>query len=91
MTKVPKLVYDFSKLSGRIVEKYGKQAAFAVALGISERSLSLKLNNERYFKPNEISRAIELLDLLPTDIPDYFFTVVVQENKLSEGATDEVD
>lgn len=86
MTKVPKLVYDYSKLCGRIVEKFGKQAAFAAALGLSERSLSLKLNNERYFKPNEISKAIELLGLLLTDIPEYFFTVDVQETKLLRDA-----
>lgn len=85
MTNTPKLSYDFSKLLGKIVEKYGKQEAFAPALGISSRSLSLKVNNERYFKPNEISKAVELLELKPSDIPSYFFTVKVQENVLSGG------
>ena len=86
MTKTPTLVYDYSKLIGRIRDMFGKQEAFAKALGISPRSLSLKLNNERYFKPNEISRAVELLSLLLTDIPEYFFTVKVQETGLLEGA-----
>lgn len=72
--------YDFSKLRGKIVEVFGKQEAFARALGISERSLSLKLNNERYFKPPEISKAIALLGLDAIDIPKYFFTAKVQEN-----------
>ena len=67
--------YDFRKLRGKIVEVFGKQEAFAKALGLSQRSLSLKLNNERYFKPYEISKAIELLGLNLTDIPEYFFTV----------------
>ena len=75
--------YDFSKLRGKIVEVYGKQEAFAKAVGLSARSLSLKLNNERYFKPNEISKAIGLLGLSLSDIPDYFFTPEVQENKLT--------
>ena len=65
--------YDFSKLRDRIIKMFGKQEAFAKSLGMSPRSLSLKLNNERYFKPPEISRAIELLDLSPSDIPAYFF------------------
>lgn len=81
-----KLVYDFSKLIGRIRDKFGKQEAFARALGTSERSLSLKLNGERYFKPDEISRSIDLLDLSLVDIPEYFFTVKVQDSKLSGGA-----
>ena len=78
--------YDFRKLRDKIVEIFGKQEAFAHALGISTRSLSLKLNNERYFKPNEISKAIELLGLAMTDIPAYFFAVEVQENKLPADA-----
>lgn len=75
--------YDFRKLRGKITEVYGKQEAFARAIDLSTHSLSLKLNNVRYFKPNEISKAIELLGLTLLDIPDYFFTPEVQENKLS--------
>lgn len=72
--------YDFKKLRGKIVEVFGKQEAFAKAMGLSERSLSLKLNCERYFKPPEISKAVELLGLSLADIPEYFFTAKVQEN-----------
>lgn len=76
--------YDFHKLRGKITEVFGKQEAFARALGLSTHSLSLKLNNVRYFKPTEISKAIELLGLSLMDIPEYFFTPEVQENKLSD-------
>ena len=72
--------YDFSKLRGRIVEVFGKQESFAKAMGLSERSLSLKLKSERYFKPPEISKAIKLLGLDAINIPEYFFTLKVQEN-----------
>lgn len=71
--------YDFRKLRGKIIEVFGKQEAFARAMGLSARSVSLKLNNERYFKPIEISKAIGLLDLSLSDIPEYFFTPEVQE------------
>ena len=67
--------YDFSELRKKIIEVFGKQEVFAKALGMSSRSLSLKLNNERYFKTPEISKAIELLGLTSADIPVYFFTV----------------
>ncbi|HEM4065861.1 TPA: DUF739 family protein [Streptococcus suis] len=70
---------DFSKLSGRIVEKFGTQYNFATAIGLSERSLSLKLNNKVGWKDEEMEKAIELLDLDIAEIPSYFFTYNVQE------------
>lgn len=70
---------DFSKLSGRIVEKFGTQYKFATAIGLSERSISLKLNNKVGWKDEEIEKAIELLDLDVSEIPTYFFTYNVQE------------
>lgn len=38
--------YNYPKLLGRIVEKYGTQYNFSIAMGMSERSLFLKLNNK---------------------------------------------
>ena len=69
---------DFSKLSGKIVEKYGTQDNFAIALGLSERSFSLKLNNKVGWRDEEMERAIDLLNLDLNDIPAYFFTNLVQ-------------
>ena len=69
---------DFSKLSGKIVEKYGTQYNFSIALGLSERSLSLKLNNKVGWRDEEMERAIELLDLDLNDIQAYFFANSVQ-------------
>ena len=69
---------DFSKLSGKIVAKYGTQYNFAIALGLSERSLSLKLNDKVGWRAEEMERAIDLLDLDLNDIPAYFFTNIVQ-------------
>lgn len=64
---------DFSKLNGRIVEKFGTQYNFAIALGVSERTLSLKLNDKVDWKASEIMRAVKLLELKEADIPLYFF------------------
>ena len=38
------MAFDYSKLKGKIVEKFQTQQAFAKAMELSERSLSLKLN-----------------------------------------------
>lgn len=69
---------DFSKLSGKIVEKFGTQYNFAIAMGLSERSLSLKLNNKVGWKADEMEKAINLLNLSINDIPLYFFAPNVQ-------------
>ena len=70
---------DYSKLLGKITEKFGTQAEFASALGISERSVSLKLNNKNLLKDSEIAKAIEVLDIDPENIPAYFLEYKVQQ------------
>ena len=67
--------YDYSKLLGRIVEKVGTQSTFAEKMGLSERSISLKLNGKVGWKQNEISKACEVLDISDNDIPAYFFAL----------------
>lgn len=72
------MAYNYSKLLGRITEKFGTQAKFSSAMGMSERSLSLKLNCKTAFKQPEISKACSLLEIGDSDIPAYFFTLDVQ-------------
>lgn len=69
---------DFSKLRGRITEKFGTEIRFATAIGMSARTLSTKLNGLREFKPSEIMKALEKLELTVDDIGPYFFTLKVQ-------------
>lgn len=70
--------FNYSKLKGKIIEKYGTQAAFARGMGISERTLSLKLNNKIYFKQDEITKASSLLNFNSEEICEYFFNRQVQ-------------
>lgn len=70
--------YNYSKLKGRIVEKFGSQQKFAEALGLSERTLSLKMTNKVFWKQSEITEATRLLDIEEVLISDYFFTQNVQ-------------
>lgn len=69
---------DYSRLRGRITERCETQAEFAKRMGLSERSISLKLNGKRMFNQKEIDRAIDVLGLTLSDIPDYFFDAKVK-------------
>lgn len=66
-------IFDYSKLRGRIKEKFNTQDNFASALGIGRVSLSQRLNNQIEFDDREIFKAIRLLELTDDDIPEYFF------------------
>lgn len=72
------MAFDYSKLRGRIIEKYGSQSAFARAMGWSERTLSLKMNNLRAWTQKDIMKAADLLDIPENEIQDYFFKQKVQ-------------
>lgn len=72
------VIYDYSKLNGRIVEICGTQANYAKAINLSERSVSLKLNNLRAFNQQEITASINVLKLEPQNISEYFFNFKVQ-------------
>ena len=67
------MTIDYSKLKGRIKEKYGSQQDFAKAIGLSEKIISDKLNNKSYWKQSDIDAATELLGIKKEDIGIYFF------------------
>lgn len=68
------MAFDFSKLRGRIIEKYGSQAAFAKKMGISNNTFSLKMNNKVRFTTNDIALISDILDIAESSIGEYFFT-----------------
>ena len=72
------MAYDYSKLNGKIVEVCGTQAVFAEKMGLSERTISLKLNNKVPWKQPEITKACEILGIPESKIQVYFFTIEVQ-------------
>lgn len=71
--------YNYSKLLGKIVERVGTQAAFAEKMGLSERSISLKLNGKVAWKQTEIAKACEVLGIRLNEIDKYFFCLVSSE------------
>ncbi len=64
---------DNQNLKNRIKEIYGNQINFAKEMGLSERSISLKLTGTRQWTQSEIYRAKELLKIEDKDIAKYFF------------------
>ena len=68
--------FDFSKLRGRIVERYGTCEKFAEALGKSKTWVSARLNNVVPWGADEIHAVIvpDVLDIPTGEIPAYFFT-----------------
>ena len=72
------MAFDYNKLRGRIVEKYGSQIEFSKAMDWSERTLSKKMNGKIPWKQTDICTAIKLLGLSEDDIQEYFFSIKVQ-------------
>lgn len=70
--------FNYSKLRGRIVEKCGTQQEFAKTMGMSERTVSLKMQGKIPWKQTDIMKALDVLDLDASDVQDYFFAVEVQ-------------
>lgn len=80
-----KISFDYSKLAGRIKEKFWTQKAFADALGVTETTLSNKITGIYYFTQEEIEKSCKLLDIAPADVFGYFFTVRVEKPKIEKG------
>ena len=81
-----KVVYDYSKLRGRIKEYFDTIDNFAEKMGISSTALINKLCNRSPFKQQEITLACTLLEIPDEQIHIYFFTLKVDkistENKI---------
>ena len=66
------MAYDYSKLEGKIIEKFGTRESFAKESGITAKSIYDKLNNKTIWKQPEISKAMDLLSIPGEDIELYF-------------------
>ena len=71
--------YDYTELDKKISEVFGTRKNFAKALGLSERSMGLKMNKKRPWKQCEMERICELFHESKESIPKYFFTLIVQD------------
>ena len=70
--------YDYSALSGEINRQFGTRYNFAKSMGLSERSLSLKMTGKVDWRQKEIQRACQILGIADQDVVRFFFTLKVQ-------------
>lgn len=70
--------FDYRKLRGKIKEIFDTQVNFAIAMGWSERTTSLKVNGKRIWNQREIEKASKLLKLSSEEIIEFFFNKKVQ-------------
>lgn len=66
-------MFEHDRLRGKIIEKFGSQKRFTELMGISDASMSYKMTGKREFTSSEISKAIEILNIDPHHIYEYFF------------------
>ena len=73
-------MFDYRKLTGRIIEKFGTRKAFANAIDLSENALSQKLSNKMKITTDDIKKWCkpEFLDIPCELIGVYFFVPKVQ-------------
>lgn len=76
--------FDYSRLKGRIAEKFGSSKALADHIDMLPSALSNRLNNKVSFQPDEIMAMCEqdCLDIDSRDIGAYFFTPKVLKIEL---------
>ena len=72
------MVFDYSKLLGRIRECGFTQESLAKRIGIAKSSMCLKLNNKANFTHPEVFLICEALKIEIGDIGVYFFTPKVR-------------
>lgn len=74
------MLFNNSKLKGRIVEIYGSQKAFADAINKTETTVNNKLNDKRVMTQNDIVEWANALQIDVDDIGAYFFGQKVKTN-----------
>lgn len=70
-----KIQFNYRKLRGRIVEKFGTCGAFAKKIGIYKQTLSAKLNGDIGITKEDIIEWSEILEIEKEEIGVFFFTL----------------
>ena len=70
-------MFNYSKLKGRIKEKFGNQVKYAKHLGIATSTITNLLNNKSKFNQDKILEWCEELEISKEEITEYFFKIQV--------------
>lgn len=73
--------FDYSKLRGRIVEKFGTLKTFAEFAGVNRPNLTNKMQGHTPFKTSEIYEMCKMLEISQDEIGVYFFTPKVSRSE----------
>lgn len=73
------MIFDHSKLIGKIKELYPNRKEFVALIPLSSTAFSNKINNKTRFVTNEIYKIVEILGIDAKDIDTYFFTIKVEK------------
>ena len=66
-------MYDYSKLKGRIIEKYGSQKSFAKSINRTGTYVSMVLNGHSLLAQDEIDKWADSLEIETDRYGAYFF------------------
>lgn len=66
--------FDYSRLRGKIIEKFGSCEAFNKAAGWHDCKVNRILNNSHKLFTGDMEILIEMLEIEPEEIKAYFFT-----------------
>lgn len=77
------IIFDYSKLEGRIKEKFKSQQNLAEQLSYGKTSLNLKLNNKVSFSQKDILELATLLEIPDEEVSSYFFKQIVRKSVLN--------
>lgn len=71
------MVFNYRKLRGKIIEKYGTITEFVKIYGVSQNTFSRKLNNRLKFSADDIIKIVNILEIPESEIKEYFFNQIV--------------
>ena len=72
--------FDYSKLRGRMVEKYGNLSNYCKESGRDRSAFNTKLNNGGFFRQEMIISIAKDLDISESEFASYFFTPQVEKS-----------
>lgn len=84
MKKQNNIEFDYSKLRGKIREKFGSYEKLEPNISFTTVTLSRKLNSKGYFGSDEIMELVKVLNIEEKEVNEYFFNVKVRKDELKQ-------
>lgn len=69
------IIFNHDKLEARIIEKFGDFETFGNHVGMSKDKVNTRVRGTIHLKESEIENFVNVLDIQPNQIQEYFFDV----------------